>query len=205
MRQEVQALLSIALALTIFASVGCGGAKYSAMVKAAQSELSPMALAQDDLHKLHLHEALVADRGFSGLTLSAYVFMERGYVIGHVDIPEQAEAVLRATRNVGLRSVNGYLPAKHASVNDSTVANTVSDATLKVQIESALALAPGVVKSRVNVEVLDAEVVLLGVVSDEKERLNAERAAAGVSGVKRVTNWLLLPEPEYRSIRSGRL
>ena len=99
--------------------------------------------------------------------------------------------------------MNGYLPVKRSSVNDSTIASTVSDATLKLEIESALALAAGVVKSRVTVEVLDGEVVLLGVVSGEEERLHAERAAAGVSGVTRITNWLLLPEPAYRSIRPG--
>ena len=42
--------------------------------------------------------------GFSGLKLSIYVFMERAYMVGHVDNPQQAEAVLSAAKGVeGLR------------------------------------------------------------------------------------------------------
>jgi hyperosmotically inducible periplasmic protein len=189
--------------LITFALPGCGGAKYSAVVKAARSELSPKAQAQDDLHKLHLREALAGGQGFSGLTLSVYVFMERGYVVGRVDSAEQAEAVLRTARHVaGLRSVEGYLPVRKPSPNDSDVSNTASELGIKAEIESALALAAGVVKSRVNVEVLDGQVVLLGVVSGNEERFSAEQAARGTNAVKEITNWLLLPESEYMSIRS---
>ena len=41
-----------------------------------------------------------------------------------------------------------------------------------------------------------------GVVSGDEEKMRAERAAAGTSGVKRVTNWLLLPESQYMAIRT---
>jgi osmotically-inducible protein OsmY len=54
----------------------------------------------------------------------------------------------------------------------------------------------------VNVEVLDGQAVLLGVVSGRDERLSAEQATKGVKEVKGITNWLLLPEQEYMSIRS---
>ena len=202
---RVAPVISLFLGMMVVICVmpGCGGAKYSAMVKAARSELSPRAQAQDDLHKLHLHEALLADQGFSGLNLSMYVFMERAYVVGHVDNPEQAAAVLRTAMTVaGLRSVAGYLPVKKALPNDSTISNTASDLTVKAEIASALALAAGVVTSRVNVEVLDGQAVLLGVVSGSDERFSAEQAANGVKEVRGITNWLLLPEQGYMSIRS---
>ena len=41
-----------------------------------------------------------------------------------------------------------------------------------------------------------------GVVSGDEEKMRAERAAAGTSGVKRVTNWQLLPESQYMAIRT---
>jgi osmotically-inducible protein OsmY len=194
-------MLGAGISIVLFTLSGCGGAKYKAMVDAAQSELSPRAIAQDDRHKLHLHEALVVEQGFSGL-ISAYVFMERAYLVGHVDRREQADALLRTARTIaGLRSVEGYLPLKPTGTDGSSVNNTASDAALKAEIASSLALAPGVVTSRVHVEVLDGHVVLLGVVSGEDERLHAEAAAAGVKGVTGITNWLLLPEPQYMSIR----
>jgi len=193
---------SVTLALVLVSTAGCGGAKYKAMVEAAQSELSPKAIAHDDLHKVHIHEAMVAEQGLSGLTLSIYVFMERAYLVGHVDNKEQGEAVLTTARHVqGLRSVEGYLPATVPTVDGNVVSEKASDVSLKAQVVSALALEPGVVKSRVHVEVLDGRIVLLGVVSGEQERHHAESAASGVEGVKTVTNWLLLPEEHYMSIR----
>jgi len=194
------------LVLALCAVQGCGGAKYKAMVEAAQSELSPRAIAHDDVHKIHIHEAMVAEQGLSGLTLSIYVFMERAYLVGHVDSPGQAQAVLNTARHVqGLRSVEGYLPVTAPTADGNSVSDKASDVSLKAQVVSALALEPKVVKSRVHAEVLDGRAVLLGVVSGEEERHHAETAAAGVEGIKAVTNWLLLPEEGYMSIRKKML
>ncbi|BCA53098.1 transporter [Nitrospira sp. KM1] len=176
-------------------------AKYKAMAEAAQSELSPRTIAQDDLQKIHVHEALVAAHGISGLTLSVYVFMAKVFVVGHVDTHEQIESVLKTARQVaGVRSADGYLPLKDGQASDATVGGLTSDATMKAHIISALAVTPGVVNSRIHVEVLDGHVVLLGVVSGQEEQFKAGRAAV-VEGVKDVTNWLLLPESRYMSIR----
>ncbi|BFU96534.1 MAG: protein of unknown function [Nitrospira sp.] len=206
MKCDIREICSVGLVLAVASLAGCPGAKYKAMVEAAQSELSPKAIAHDDVHKVHLHEALVAEQGLSGLTLSIYVFMERAYLVGHVDSPDQREAVLQTARHVqGLRSVEGYLPVTVPTADGNTVSDKASDVSLKAQVVSALALEPGVVKSRVHAEVLDGLVVLLGVVSGEPERHHAERAAAGVEGVKAVTNWLLLPEEGYMSIRKKML
>jgi len=192
----------VVMLLVVVSIAGCVGAKYKAMLEAAQSELSPAAIAQDDLHKVHIHEAMVAEQGLSSLTLSINVFMERAYLVGHVDNREQGEAVLKTARHVqGIRSVEGYLPVTAPSADGNTVSDKTSDVSLKAQVISALAIEPKVVKSRVHAEVLGGHVVLLGVVSGEPERQHAETAAMGVEGVKTVTNWLLLPEKGYMTIR----
>jgi len=173
------------------------------MVDAAENELSSLTMREDYLHQVRLHEVLVANPEFSGLTLSTYVFMDRGYVIGQVESAKQAEAVFKAARNVeGLRSLDAILPVKRSAPDELAENVTSNEARLKAQIKSALANTPGVVDTRVHVEVLDDRAVLLGVVSGNEEKLRAERAAAETSGVKRVTNWLLLPETRYMAIRS---
>ena len=193
----------IAFTAALLLSGGCGGDRYSAMVDAAGNRLSSVTMREDYLHQLRLHEALAANPDFSGLTLSTYVFMDRGYVIGHVQNAKQAEAVFKTAKNVhGLRSVDAFLPVKLATANETAENVTSEEAKLKAQIKSALAKAPGVVDTRVHIEVLDDRAVLLGVVSGNEEKLRAERAAAETSGVKRVTNWLLLPESQYMAIRS---
>jgi osmotically-inducible protein OsmY len=181
---------------------GCSGDRYKTVVDAAGAGLSSLTLADDYRHQRRLQEVLAAEPEFAGLVLTAHVFMDHGYVVGHVHSPEQAEAVYKTARNVeGLRSLNAFLPVKHPSTFD-TVGKVSSNAALKAQVEAELARTPGVVDTRVHVEILDERAILLGVVSGSEEKTRAEHAAASTLGVKRIINWLLLPETEYLAIRS---
>ena len=190
-----------ALVLTSIALHSCGGARpYSLMYKSASSELSAPAQARDHRLKANLRAALIGEQGLAGLSLSPEVLMERGYVTGHVETPDQAETIQRIARGVsGLRSVEVYLPISKSQ--PSSDSSTMSDMTIHTEIAAALKLAPKVVASRINVTVLDRQAVLLGVVSGDEERRSAVEAASGVQGVKGVTNWLLLPEPDYMAVR----
>ena len=183
---------------------GCSGDRYKTVVDAAGAGLSSITLADDYRHQRRIQEVLVAEPEFAGLVLTAYVFMDHGYLVGHVHSPKQAEAAYKTARKVeGLRSLNAFLPVKHPSTVD-TVGKVSSDgdAALKAQVEAELARTPGVVDTRVHVEILDDRAILLGVVSGSEEKTRAEHAAASTLGVKRIINWLLLPESEYLAIRS---
>ena len=178
----------------------CGSERYNTVIDAAGSGLGSLTLADDYRHQRHLQQVLLEDPKFAGLTLTAYVFMDHGYVVGHVRSPEQAEAVYRVASKVeGLRSLNAFLPIKRAA---DVVGEVAPDEVLKAQVQAALARASGVVESRVHVEVLDHRAILLGVVSGAEEKNRAEDAAASTIGVKRIISWLLLPESDYLAIRS---
>jgi osmotically-inducible protein OsmY len=198
---RVSLLMGLGIALVLLYA-GCGGEKYRTVVDAAETGLSSLTLADDYRHQRRLQEALLAEPAFAGLVLTSYVIMDHGYVIGHVQSPEQAEAVYQAASKVeGLRSLNAFLPVKRPSTVDS-VGKGSSDAELKAQVEAALARTPGVVDTRVHVEILDDRAVLLGVVSGSEEKTRAEHAVASTLGVKRIINWLLLPDTDYLVIRS---
>ena len=194
-------LLTSCLLAILFIALGCGGARpYSLMYKSASSELSGPAQARDHRLKANLRAALISEQGLTGLSLSPEVLMERGYVTGHVETPDQAATIQRIARGVsGLRSVDVYLPISPSQPTSDS--STMSDMTIHTEIAAALKLAPGVVASRINVTVLDRQAVLLGVVSGDEERRHAVEAVFGVEGVKGVTNWLLLPEPDYMAVR----
>lgn len=182
---------------------GCASDRYKSVVDAAESGLSSLTLADDYRHQRRLQEVLLAEPGFAGLVFTAYVFMDHGYIVGHVRSPQQAEAVYQTASKIeGLRSLNAFLPVKRPSAYDAVGPKVASDASLKAQVEASLARTPGLVDSRVHVEVLDERAVLLGVVSGTEEKRRAEQAAATTIGVKRIINWLLLPETEYLAIRS---
>jgi hyperosmotically inducible periplasmic protein len=187
--------------IVVLALNDCGGDRYTVLMEAGEERLNPLSTAHDHASEVRLHQALIDHFGFSALAFATYVFMDRGYVIGYVESPEQAQAVFETAKSVkGLQSIEAVLPVKQPPSAD--VGKVTSDSTLKTQIESALTRATGTVSSRVHVEVLNGRVVLLGVVTSGEERERAERAAAGTIGVTRVTNWLLLPDTEYMAIRS---
>ena len=185
---------------TLLLCQGCEGKHYHTVVGAAESGFESLTMADDYRHQRQLQQVLLDEPAFKGLALTPYVFMDHGYVVGHVTSHEQAEAVFQAAKKVdGLRSINAFLPVKRTL---DTVGKVIPDTTVKEQVEAALARTPGIVESRVHVEVLDNRAILLGVVSGDEEKTRAEEAAAATIGVKRIINWLLLPESEYLAIRS---
>ena len=194
------------LAMLVLSVDGCSGGvrPYRAMAKAARSELSPIALARDQRLKLRLREAIFVDQTFAALSISPHVYMERGFVVGLVDSAEQADGILKAARTVqGLRSVEGYLPVRKLvpEGNDADTGESSSDLTIKAEIKAKLALAPNIVSSQISYDVLEGNVVLLGVVATEEMREKAERETFKISGVTDVTNFLLLPESGYMKRR----
>jgi osmotically-inducible protein OsmY len=189
------------LMVVLLASNACGGERYQAMIDNAETRFTDLMTVDDQMYQRRLRDALVAHPEFSSLTLSTYVFMGRGYVIGYVDSHEQAKAVFNTAASVkGLRSLDAYLPIKRTSSNDM-IGNSNSDAIVKANLESALGTEDPAYRW-VHVEVLDGRVVLVGVIPKNEDRIRVEGAAAGTSGVKHVSNWLLLPETEYMAIRS---
>ncbi|HET7854684.1 MAG TPA: BON domain-containing protein [Candidatus Methylomirabilis sp.] len=184
------------LAVLLIVTAGCGGARpYRAMARAATSEEDVFAQAQDKELKIQLREALLA-RGESSLAIRPYVYMERGFVVGFVGDGAERDGVLSAAQGVpGLRSLQSYLPDRPAT------SSTADDVATKANVKAALVPHREIGVTHVDIEVLAGHVVLLGVVGSEEARESAVTVAAGVSGVKGVTNFLLLPEPDYESLR----
>jgi osmotically-inducible protein OsmY len=179
------------------ASIGCGNARpYRAMAKAASSEESAPAQAQDHRLKMQLREAIAGEDPRQLADVTPYVYMGHAYLVGFVPKHGDADALVDRARAVeGVRSVDTYLPAKPDE------RSLVSDEEIKAKVKSALALEPGQVVTRIEIEVLARHVVLLGVVRSAETVADAERLASSVDGVSGVTNFLLVPEEEYRSRR----
>jgi hyperosmotically inducible protein len=203
--RRVASLVLVGLALLLLSTEGCSGAGmgYRAAYKAARSELSATTLARDQRLKLHLREAILLDQTYAGLEISPYVYMERGFVVGSVETVEQADGILRAARTVqGLRSLYGHLPVrKEVTEENEETGGSISDLTITTEVKANLVLVPGILASQIEIQVLGGDVVLLGVVASEEVRGAAEREARLVSGVKGVTNLLLLPESGYMKRR----
>ena len=188
----------VALApLALFTAVGCGGARpYRAMAKAASSEESVFSQAEDNRVALRVREAILADDPSRVISVTPHCYMGRVYLVGFVkDVDEGARLESIANSVAGVRSVDSYLPVRPAS------ASTVGDEELKAKVKAAMALEPGEVAMRIETEALAGHVVLLGVVASQDAVASAGARARTVVGVTGVTNFLIVPEAEYESLR----
>src|SRR5262249_13803216 len=95
----------------------------------------------------------------------------------------------------GVRSVDAYLPTRRPS------RSAAADLELKGKVKSGLALEPGEVVTRIEIEVLAGHVVLLGVVASPQAVASAGERVRQLSGATGVTNFLLVPEADYESLR----
>lgn len=190
--RSAPAVLFVALALT----AGACAYGYKRAAEAAMSPLSAPAQAQDMRLKGELRTMLLENDSFASLRLTGDVFMDRAFIVGFVDHPEQAQDVVEAGKRVrGLRSLDTYLPVRPAT--DSAGA----DLELKTAIRASIVATPGLVSERYTIIPLDGVVVLLGVVMSEDERGSVEQIARSTSGVRDVKDFLLVVEQPYAALR----
>lgn len=187
----------VSLTLLALAAMGCGGARpYRAMAKAASSEENVAAQAEDHRLKMRLRETILASDPQKVLDVTPYAYMGHAFLVGFVAQRSDADdLVARVRRLEDVRSVDAYLPAKPAN------RSAADDLTLKAKLKSELALDPGEVVTQIETEVLAGHVVLLGVVRSQDAVASAGTLAASVGGVTGVTNFLLVPEGGYESMR----
>lgn len=80
------------------------------------------------------------------------------------------------------------LPGCAVTRGQETVGEYVDDATITTKIKAAFAAAKTVDATSIKVETLNGEVMLSGFAKNATEKMDAERLARDVSGVKRVKN-----------------
>jgi len=185
--------------LGLVALAACGGVRpYGWRERDARSERKPVAQVDDRQLTERVRSAL-ADSDLTGAEVTPHVYMGHVFLVGFVDHSDQQGEATRAVQDVeGVRSVGAYLPVRP---NDpKTVSNVAGDAVIEGKVKAALLLA-GRPVTRIDTQVLNGHVVLLGVVKSQEAVSAATAAARGVSGVTGVTSFLLLPEPGYETLR----
>lgn len=147
----------------------------------------------------NLRSALADTDQLDGAKITPHVYMGHVFLVGFVTHSDQQGEATKAVQDVdGVRSVGAYLPVRSESAKGTS--NVASDTVLEEKVKAALALS-GQPVTRVDTQVLDGHVVLMGVVRSQEAVSAATAAARSVSGVKGVTSFLLLPEPGYGMLR----
>jgi hyperosmotically inducible protein len=165
------------------------------MARGAGSEGNPTGQVDDRFLADKLRSALADSDQLTGTNITPHVYMGHVFLVGFVTHSDQQGEATRAVQDVeGVRSVGAYLPVRSAPAKGGS--NVESDAVIEAKVKAALVLA-GQPVTRIDMQVLDGHVVLMGVVRSQEAVSAATAAARSVSGVTGVTSFLLLPEPGY--------
>jgi len=188
--------LSLVLLVSVLATA-CGRARpYRAMARTAQSEETVFSQVEDHRLKTAMREAILAEDSKLVFSVNPYAFMGHAYLVGFVDSSDVAERLQERMRGLkGVRSVDAYLPTKPAD------RSKVDDAEIEARLKEALVLDMGQVSSRIESKSLAGHVVLLGVVASPGAVTDAEDRVRNLKGVTGVSNFLLVPEEGYESLR----
>lgn len=172
---------------------GCGrGVRPSrAMAKAAASEESVEAQANDKRLWLQIREALVELDGAAVVHVSPHVYMDRVSLVGFVESEDQRSRLQAAAKGVdGVREVDGYLLVRSTDTESWAVAS-MRDTELKTALTAALPADLRTAKLRIDTEVVAGQLVLLGVVGSESERNAALRVAGSITDPEKRLRLLL--------------
>lgn len=120
------------------------------------------------------------------LAISVYCFYGHVFLVGTVPKSMQAKAIEIA------RSEHPLSITPHWFVKSDEKSNNMA---LAAKLRAALIGAKGLSSTRIDTEVSNGRVVLLGVVHDNAEKKLAIATARKVAGVTSVTSYLLLPQP----------
>jgi hyperosmotically inducible periplasmic protein len=169
------------------------------MARGARNERSPTTQVDDRHLADKLRSALADSDQLNGADITPHVYMGHVFLVGFVTHSDQQGEATRAVQDVeGVRSVGAYLPVKSEPAKGGS--NVASDAVIEAKVRAALEL-PYQPVTRIDLQVLDGHVVLMGVVKSQEAMSAATAAARSVSGVTGVTSFLLLPEPGYGMLR----
>jgi len=184
------------VALLLFACSACGNARpYRLMAKTATSEENVFSQAGDQRLKARMREAIVTADPKRTLAVTPYAYMGHAYLVGFVDDAEEGERLRSMVQGFeGVRSVDGYLPTRPEGRSEA------SDLEIKGKVKAAMALI-GETVTQIEIESLAGHVVLLGVVGSAEDVDAAGERARQVGGVTGLTNFLLVPEGDYESLR----
>ena len=169
------------------------------MERGDRSERSEHIQVDDHTLTDKLRSALADSDQLADAKITPHVYMGHVFLVGFVTHSDQQGEATKAVQDVeGVRSVGAYLPVRSESAKGAS--NVESDAVIEAKVKAALELS-GQPVTRVDTQVLDGHVVLMGVVKSQEAVSAATAAARSVRGVTGVTSFLLLPEPGYGMLR----
>ena len=146
--------------------------------------------ADDGKIALLIEKDFLADDLVKYMDFDAYCFRRHVYVVGEYESRDQvARAVKIAKSAEGVREVTTYLLPKR---EHDPGCGTVESVDIYRKLKQALVGDDNIWSTNIEIEIVQCNVVLLGIVGSAKEKAAAEAHAKAVEGVRRVKSFLIV-------------
>ena len=181
MKRSLSILFLMFLLAAVYSASGC------AVYDVAVEERNVGTYTNDKKISFHIEEKFLDDKLIKYMDFDAYTYEGHVYLIGEYESHEQVtRAVKIAKATKGVRTVTTYFLPKRANDHCGTTDNMEISATLRQKRISD----NEVWSTNIDVEMIQCNVVLLGLVGTEKERLKAIDYAKAVPGVRNVKSYI---------------
>lgn len=157
----------------------------------AQDVRSTKQQMRDSLVEGHVRAEFIKDKEIDALEVSPYCYYGKLYLVGEYDGEEELQAIMHAVDKVpNKRRVIRRLYLKCDPESELAADNYLISTKIKTQLATDL----DITSTPLRVEVIQRDVVLLGVVSDAREREKIIAQAGEIEGVRNVISFLKHPE-----------
>lgn len=162
--------------------------------KTAMDERTTEQQMLDAIIEGHAQAELYKHKEVEPLQITAYSYFNKLYLVGEYESQEQLKAIYECADKVkNKRAVISRLYIKE----EGSPGDYFADQALATEIKTQLMVDFEVTSSPIDIEIIQGDVILLGVIADKKERDRIMAHALSTEGVNRVVSYL------YHSENSG--
>lgn len=187
MRQNYFALYLFFLLGLALLTTGCPP---KTIYEVAMDERSVGDLAKDKEIEAKVKSAFADDETVDALDISVYSFYGDVYLVGQKQTEAQKKRAIEISKKTeGVKSVTTYILQKKGEDEDSC--GTTNSLEITAKVKAALIEDGDIWSTNVEVQTVQCNVVLLGLVGSEKEIEKSIVHAKGVEGVRSVKSFLV--------------
>lgn len=164
--------------------VYAGFLPYGRIFKAAKDDRSYLTQAHDTRLQLNLHKKMLLNFPENIISISSYVFLGHGFLVGEVDNIIERTKLIECTKEIpGLNGLSYFLPVKNSTI-------TSTSSTLEIKIKGILE--PDYPSSKLTVKVVQNTIVLLGVLGLNEQKKVCD-SVLKISGTSQLINFIQSP------------
>lgn len=179
--------ISLCLMVLFLAMISVAWTPWGAIYESARDERSVADQAVDKKISLTIKADLADHDKKMALKVHVYCFMRQVYLVGALDNTAfRAFAVMTAE---GVEDVKGVTPYFVKETDTTT-----DDLAVATKVRAALIAEGDLSSTQVETEVMNGEVVMVGMVRKKADAALAIKTAKGVEGVRKVTSFLIVPK-----------